>query len=112
MRRVILESPFAAATPEGIDANIVYARRCLLDSLNRGEAPIASHLLYPQVLDDGIPEQRKLGINAGLAWRYVAEAAVVYTDHGISEGIRYGIAAAEGAGLPVEYRRLDGAAAE
>ena len=42
---------------------------CLRDSLLRGEGPITSHLLYtqPGVLDDQIPEERQMGIDAGLA---------------------------------------------
>jgi hypothetical protein len=105
MRLVILESPFAG----DVARNIAYARRCVRDSLQRGEAPIASHLLYTQegILDDNNPVERALGIDAGLAWRTVAEASVVYTDHGISSGMRYGIAAATAAGRPVEYRSLE-----
>lgn len=109
MRLVILESPFAGKTAEEINGNIEYARRCVRDSLMRGEAPIASHLLYtpPGVLDDSIPVERMRGIAAGLAWRKVAEASVVYVDKGISQGMRYGIAAAEAAGLDIEIRRID-----
>ena len=105
MRRVIVESPYAG----DIDANVAYARRCVRDSLLRGEAPIASHLLYtqPGVLRDEVTEERQHGIDAGLAWRSVAEASVVYTDRGISTGMKYGIAAAEKAGLPVEYRSIE-----
>lgn len=109
MRLVILESPYAGETAEEINGNIEYARRCVRDSLMRGEAPIASHLLYtqPGILDDSIQEEREQGINAGLAWRKVAEASVVYVDKGISQGMRYGIAAAEAAGLDIEIRRID-----
>ncbi len=108
MRLVILESPYAGE----VEANVAYARRCLRDSLRRGESPIASHLLYtqPGVLDDAVPVERQQGIDAGLAWRRVAEASVVYTDRGISKGMEYGIKAAEQAGIPVEYRRLTNAA--
>ena len=108
MRLVIVESPFAADTQEGIDTNIDYARRCVRDSLSRGESPIASHLLFtqPGILDDNIPEERQWGIDAGLAWRRVAEASVVYIDRGTSRGMQYGIAAAEAAGIPVEYRTI------
>lgn len=104
MRRVILESPYAG----DIEANVDYARRCVRDSLLRGEAPIASHLLYtqPGVLRDEHPEERMHGINAGLAWRAVAEATVVYVDRGISKGMQYGIETATAAGLPIEYRSL------
>lgn len=106
MRLVIVESPYAGDVQE----NTRYARLCVRDSLSRGEAPIASHLLYtqPGILDDLIPEERQWGIDAGLAWRAVAQASVVYTDRGISKGMEYGMAAATAAGLPVEMRTLRG----
>lgn len=106
MRLVIVESPYAG----DVEENVEYARRCVRDSLSRGEAPIASHLLYtqPGILDDDIPHERNWGIEAGLAWRAVAHASVVYTDRGISTGMKLGIEAAERAGLPVEYRSIDG----
>lgn len=104
MRLVIIESPFAG----DVEKNTLYARACVRDSLLRGEAPIASHLLYTQegILNDDVPEERQHGIDAGLAWRTVAQASVVYTDMGISKGMEYGIKAAQDAGVPVEYRTL------
>lgn len=104
MKRVILESPYAG----DIEANVTYARACVRDSLSRGEAPIASHLLYtqPGVLRDEVADERQWGIDAGLAWSAQAEATVVYTDRGVSDGMKYGIANAEKAGRPVEYRKL------
>jgi hypothetical protein len=104
MRLVIIESPYAG----DVEANVAYARLCVRDSLLRGEAPIASHLLYtqPGILDDDIEEEREHGICAGLAWRAVAHASVVYTDRGISRGMEFGIQAAKHAGLPIEYRSI------
>lgn len=103
-RLVVVESPFAG----DVEANKTYARACVHDCLQRGEAPLASHLLYtqPGVLDDTIEEERRLGIEAGLAWLLVADASVVYIDRGISRGMELGIKAAEEAGVPVERRRL------
>lgn len=105
MRRVILESPYAG----NITANVEYARKCVRHSLSKGEAPIASHLLYsqPGILRDEVKEERQWGIDAGLEWRAVAEATVVYMDLGVSEGMLYGIRAAEQAGVPIEYRKLE-----
>ena len=105
MKLVIVESPYAG----DVEKNVEYARRCVRDSLLRGEAPIASHLLYtqPGILDDDIPAERQHGIDAGLAWRAVAQASVVYVDLGVSRGMEYGIAAAKDAGVPVEFRRLE-----
>jgi hypothetical protein len=104
MRRVIIESPYAG----NITRNEDYARSCLHDSLKRGEAPFASHLLYTQggVLRDDISSEREWGIRAGLAWGEVADATAVYTDLGISDGMRRGIQAAAEAGRPIEYRSL------
>lgn len=108
MRLVILESPYAGFTQTDVDINIRYARQCVRDSLLRGEAPIASHLLYTQegILNDDIPEEREHGINAGLSWKKVAHASVVYIDLGISIGMKYGIEAAEKQGISVELRRI------
>ena len=107
MRRVIIESPFAHPTAEGRAANREYAKRCLADSLQRGEAPFAGHLLYPQVLDDDVPVERSLGIEAGLTWGALADATVVYMDRGHSRGMTLGITRAKELGRPVEYRWLD-----
>jgi hypothetical protein len=82
MRRVIVESPYAGDT----ETNIRYAQDALLDSLQRGEAPFASHLLYTQVLADK-GAARDLGIKAGVVWGLVANAAVFYTDLGWSPGM-------------------------
>lgn len=107
MRLVILESPYAGE----VEANVAYARACVRDSLLRGEAPIASHLLYtlPGILNDLDAAERQHGIDAGLAWRAVPQASVVYTDRGISTGMEYGIAAARAASIPVEFRTLESA---
>ncbi|WP_340584081.1 hypothetical protein [Brucella pseudintermedia] len=98
---VIIESPYAGPLD-----NIWYAQACLLDSLRRGEAPIASHLLHTQVLDDLRPDERELGIEAGLAWYRVAEKCVVYEDRGTSGGMITGIRRARQFDVPIEYRRL------
>lgn len=108
MRRVIVESPFKATDRYSERGNIEYARAALHDCLMRGEAPFASHLLYTQkgVLDDSIPDERQHGINAGIVWGDVADAVVVYTDRGISEGMQYGIDRHTEAGRTVEYRSM------
>lgn len=78
------------------------------DSLLRGEAPLLSHLLYTQALDDTVEWERKLGIDAGLEVAKHAEKTVVYTDYGISRGMEYGIENANNSKRTVEYRSLYG----
>jgi len=115
MRLVVIESPFAGKNrghwPESDwerERNVNYARAAMHDCLRRGEAPIASHLLYtqPGVLNDNKPEERKLGIEAGLLWGAQAEATVVYADLGISAGMQQGIERAEADGRLIETRTL------
>lgn len=105
MRLVILESPYAG----DINENIRYAKACVRDCLMRNESPLASHLLFTQddILRDYVKSERKLGIDAGLAWSAVSEATVVYTDLGISDGMLEGIRVAQDNGKPIEYRQLD-----
>jgi hypothetical protein len=109
MRRVILESPYAGFSEGDIVVNVEYARRCVRDALLRGDAPIASHLLYtqPGILRDDVPGERRHGINAGLVWLSVAEASVVYVDRGVSPGMEQGIRRARALGMCVEFRSLE-----
>lgn len=104
MRRVVLESPYAG----DIEANVNYARACIRDSLLRGEAPLASHLLYtqPGILNDADQNERAHGINAGHAWLHLADAMVVYTDRGISVGMLAGINSAMFYRIPIERRSI------
>lgn len=105
-RLVIIESPYAGE----VEANVAYARAAMRDSLSRGEAPIASHLLYtqPGVLDDGIPEERQLGIDAGLQWARVAECAVFYVDRGWSPGMQFAHFQFRANDFPTEVRTIEG----
>lgn len=101
---VALETPFAG----DVEKNLRYARKCMHDCFKRGEAAYASHLLYtqPEVLDDNIPEERRLGMEAGMLWSEKAAKSVVYTDLGISSGMKFGIERASKVGRPVEFREL------
>lgn len=105
MIRVTIESPYAG----DVEANVAYAKRCVHDCLRRGESPYASHLFFtqPGLLDDLEPEQRRLGIDAGLAWQRSAGVVAVYVDRGISGGMLEGIRHASARGAHIEVRALD-----
>lgn len=100
---VIIESPYAG----NIELNEKYAKAAMLDSLQRGEAPFLSHLLYTQVLDDTNQEERRLGISAGLEFGKRCDFTAVYTDLGISIGMRIGIDKARKDNRAVVFRSIE-----
>jgi hypothetical protein len=67
MKLVIIESPYKGE----VARNKRYLQACIRDCLRRGESPYASHQMLTDALDDNNPEERALGIEAGLAWRQV-----------------------------------------
>lgn len=104
--RVIIESPYSNKNGKTVQENVAYARECLLDSLERDEQPIASHLLYTQVLDDNSPTERTLGINAGLAWQDAASKVIFYIDNGFSEGMVKAMELCLTTKKPYEFRKI------
>lgn len=102
MQLVIIESPYAG----DIERNVRYARACVLDALRRGESPIASHLLLTQVLDDSKPDERLLGIEAGLAWTQRCDKQVFCVDLGISKGMRIALERCVAECRPREMRSI------
>ncbi len=105
---MVIESPLRAETAEGLKRNREYARAAMLDSLGRGESPFASHLLYPQVLDDEDPWDRSRGLWAARKFYPVAQLVAVYDDLGMSAGMDLGVNLANQYGVPVERRSLEG----
>lgn len=100
--RVIVESPYAGS----VERNKLYAISCMRDSLNRGEAPFLSHMLYPQALTNWNALERTQGIEAGFAWGECAQLWAVYTDLGITEGMKLGIKQAEKLKIKIVHRSL------
>jgi hypothetical protein len=71
--------------------------------------PLAPHLLFPQFLDDGNPDDRKLGLRFGLILLDRCEEVWVFGDR-LSEGMAAEIVRAERRGIPI--KRYDTACKE
>ena len=69
MKLIIIESPYKGDR----ERNARYLRACIRDCFRRVEAAFASHRMYTDALDDDVPEERTLGIEAGLAWRDIRQ---------------------------------------
>ena len=102
--RVVIESPFAG----NLDVNVEYARQCLLHSLNLGESPLAFHLLYTQVLDDTVPALRNKGITLSFEWHKKADLIALYSDLGVSAGMKLAIEFALKNKIKIEKRFILG----
>lgn len=57
IKKVYVISKYAGDFVKNVVAAVGYCKQVI----DAGFMPIASHLLYPQMLDDTIPEQRALG---------------------------------------------------
>lgn len=104
MKLVVVESPYAG----DIERNLKYARLCMRDCISRGEAPVASHLLYtqPHILNDDDPDERKLGIEIGFTWGQYADMATFYVDLGWSGGMKAASEFYRNRGILAEDRKL------
>lgn len=97
MRRVFVCSPYRG----DVAANVEIARAACREVLRAGDAPFAPHLLYPDILDDDVPAERALGIEAGRRWLAIAHEVLVVGP--VTAGMREEIVAAEVLGIPVRY---------
>ncbi|MGX8710379.1 MAG: hypothetical protein ACQGTM_09060 [bacterium] len=62
MKLVYICSPYAG----DVENNVRFAKAACRYAMKQGCAPIAVHLLYPQILNDAVPSERKAGIRMGL----------------------------------------------
>lgn len=99
MKRVNLESPM-----RGCNNWQAYLKLCMKDSMDRGEAPFASHAMYPFFLDDDDPKQRRQGLEMGHEYLQKSQAVVFYVDLGMSPGMLIALDRALAFKKRVEFR--------
>jgi len=93
---VYIASPYAG----DVEQNVRFAKAACRYAIEQGVTPIAVHLLYPQLLDDGIPAEREAGLKMG---RRVLEACdeLWVCGRRISQGMEAELSAARQMGIPV-----------
>ena len=102
-RKIYVASKYAG----DIAANVENAIRCCRYVIDRGYMPVASHLLYPQILNDNCPRERELGLMFGLALLANCDEVWVFTVDGeVSSGMEREIEEAKRLGIPVRKMEM------
>ena len=96
MKLIYAASPYAG----DVEKNIAFAKKACRHVMDQGHAFFAPHLLYPQLLDDTDPQERKAGLSMGLAMLSQCDELWCYGDY-ISSGMRFEIEEADRLGIPV-----------
>ena len=97
MKLIYVASPYKG----DVQKNIEYAKEACRYVLNQGNAFFCPHLLYPQILDDNNPEERRLGINIGKEFLVKCDELWAFGGH-ISHGMFEEIEFAKEIGIPVK----------
>lgn len=91
-----IASPYAG----DIEANVEFAREACRYAVFQGVIPFAPHLLYPQVLDDTVPEERELGTMMGIRMLKLCGELWLCGER-LSEGMGQEMKEARRLGIPV-----------
>lgn len=103
-RCVYIASPYAG----DVAGNTKFAIECCRHAIKRGQTPIAPHLLYPQMLDDEVPEERTLALMLGRNLLAVCDELWVCGER-ISSGMAAEIEHAQSLDIPIRYiREIEG----
>jgi hypothetical protein len=100
---VYIASPYAGDTETNVEFALEACRYCI----ELGYTPVAPHLIYPQILNDSVPEQRTLGRRVAADNKvrscYLSAATRGCGDR-ISDGMYAELMAAMSLGIP--HRRV------
>ena len=101
MKRVYICSRFHPDEKHTKEENIHRALFACTIALERGYAPFAPHLIYPNCLDDDDPRERSIGIAAGNAWLAACDELWQWGAT-VSEGMAAEIRLAQELNIPVK----------
>ena len=98
MKLVYICSPFRG----DVETNLAKARRYCYFAHTQGAAPIAPHLHNPQFLDDNNANERKAGLEIGLAFLRRVDEVWCFGDR-LSDGMKLELQAAKIMKLSIRY---------
>lgn len=96
MKLAYICSPYAG----NISENVHFAKAACRFAIGQGYAPIAPHLLYPQLLNDAVPAERSIGTQMGLRLLSACDELWICGPT-ISFGMNQEIAEAKRLGIPI-----------
>lgn len=88
-RKLFICSPFG-----GKQENVERAKELCRKAIDKGWAPFAPHLIYPQILDESKPDDRIRGIECGLEYLKGCYALLL-ADGPVSPGMQIELSVAE-----------------
>ena len=88
-RKIYVASRYAG----DVERNTAFALNCCRRVIDEGCMPIASHIPYPQMLDDNNPDEREMGLMFGLALLAVCDEVWVFGE--VSAGVAREVAEAK-----------------
>lgn len=95
---IYIASPYAG----DVEANVAFAKLACRFAISQGHTPIAVHLLYPQMLEDGDPAERALGLRLGHRVLGACDELWACGDR-VSSGMKREIEEAKSLGVPVRW---------
>lgn len=101
-RKVYVASKYAGDVETNTKAAVIYCRAVI----DAGCMPIASHLLYPQILNDNDPAERDLGLMFGLSLLAVCDEVWVFGE--VSKGMAQEIEEAKRLNKKLRYMKEAG----
>ena len=102
-KKIYVASKYAG----NVDANVKAAVSYCKYVISKNCIPIASHLLYPQMLDDNDPNERELGLMFGLSLLAICDEVWCFGEISESEGVQQEIVEARKQGIPVRFMKED-----
>ena len=98
LRRVYVISPLAGDIEKNRNKAIEYCKYVIA----KGFMPIASHVFYPPMLNDDIPEERAIGTSFGLSLLADCDEAWCFGDR-VSKGMAAELEEAKRLDIPITY---------
>ena len=95
---IYIASPYAG----DVEDNVAFAKLACRFAIGQGHTPIAVHLHYPQMLDDGDPAERELGLRLGHRVLRACDELWAFGDR-LSAGMKREIEEAKTLELPIRW---------